>query len=87
MIYIVLIVVTIFDIVWMIIVWKSWTGSNWASPIWNRLRTWHLVVISLTIVNMVLKVIAIFFVFTETKKSNPYKEMKNVPLQQQDQYS
>ena len=64
--------VTIFDIIWLIIVWKSWTGKDWASPIWNRLRFWHLSVIVMTIVNIVLKLLTIGLVFMETRKENPY---------------
>ena len=75
-IYIVMIVVTIFDIVWLIIVWKSWTGTNWASPIWNRLRFWHITVIILTIINIVLKMAACAFVFLEAKKDNPYDKIR-----------
>lgn len=71
-IYIILIIVTIFDIVWLIIFWKSWTGSNWSSPIWNQLRFWHIFVIITTIINMVLKVIAILFVFLESKREGQY---------------
>lgn len=77
-IYIILIIVTIFDIVWLIIFWKSWTGSNWSSPIWNQLRFWHIFVIITTIINMVLKVIAILFVFLESKREGQY-----VPLPEQ----
>ena len=77
-IYIILAIVTIFDIVWLIIFWKSWTGSNWSSPIWNQLRFWHIFVIITTIVNMVLKVIAIIFVFLESRKESQY-----APLQDQ----
>lgn len=77
-IYIILIIVTIFDIVWLIIFWKSWTGSNWSSPIWNQLRFWHIFVIITTIINMVLKVVAILFVFLESRKEGQY-----VPLQDQ----
>ena len=74
-IYVVLSVVTIFDIVWLIIVQNSWTGKNWASPIWNRLRIWHVSVIITTIANMVFKLIAMGFVFLEVKNSNPYKKL------------
>ena len=74
-IYVVLIVVTLFDIAWLIIVWKSWTGKDWASPIWNRLRFWHITVIITTIVNMVLKLIAMALVFLEVRNSNPYKKL------------
>ena len=77
-IYIILAIVTLFDIVWLIIFWRSWTGSNWSSPIWNQLRFWHIFVIVTTIVNMVLKVIAILFVFLESKKEAQY-----APLQDQ----
>ena len=77
-IYIILAIVTVFDIVWLIIFWRSWTGSNWSSPIWNQLRFWHIFVIITTIINMVLKVIAILFVFLESKKETQY-----VPLQEQ----
>ena len=77
-IYIILAIVTIFDIVWLIIFWRSWTGSNWSSPIWNQLRFWHIFVIITTVVNMVLKVIAILFVFLESKKETQY-----VPLPDQ----
>ena len=74
-IYIVLMVVTIFDIVWLIIVWKSWTGTNWASDVWKRLRFWHISVIIGTIINMVLKLVAMLFVFLAVKQSNPYKNL------------
>ncbi len=82
-IYIILAVVTIFDIVWLIIFWHSWTGSNWASPIWNQLRFWHVFVIITTIVNLVLKGVAILFVFLESKKENPYTELKENPMRQE----
>ena len=76
-IYIVMAVVIIFDIVWLIIVWRSWTGTNWASPIWNRLRFWHITVIILTIVNIVLKIAGCAFVFLEAKKDNPYDKIRD----------
>ena len=76
-IYIILAIVTIFDIIWLIIFWKSWTGSNWSSPIWNQLRFWHIFVIITTIVNMVLKGVAILFVFLESKKEGMYVELKD----------
>ena len=76
-IYIILAIVTIFDIIWLIIFWKSWTGTNWSSQIWNQLRFWHVFVIVTTIVNMVLKCIAILFVFLESKKEAPYQELKD----------
>lgn len=71
-----MIVVTIFDIIWLIIVWKSWTGTNWASPIWNRLRFWHITVLILTIINMLLKISSCVFVFLEAKKENPYDKIR-----------
>ena len=76
-IYIILAIVTIFDIIWLIIFWKSWTGSNWSSPIWNQLRFWHIFVIITTIVNMVLKGVAILFVYLESKKEGMYVELKD----------
>ncbi len=76
-IYIVFAVVTIFDIIWLIIVWKSWTGTNWASPIWNNLRWWHIIVLGLTIVNMVLKIIAMVLVFLTVRNENPYKQIED----------
>lgn len=75
-IYIVLTIVTIFDIIWLCIIWKSWTGTNWASPIWNRLRYWHITVIILTIINMILKIGAMVLVFLESRKDNPYKQIQ-----------
>ena len=75
-IYIVMTVVTIFDIVWLIIVWRSWTGTNWASPIWNRLRFWHITVLILTIVNILLKIASCALVFLEAKKDNPYDKIR-----------
>ncbi len=62
-IYIVLSIVILFDVIWLLVVWKSWTGRDWASPIWNRLRFWHILVIVLTIVNIFLKVLSMVFVF------------------------
>ena len=76
-IYIILAIVTIFDIIWLIIFWKSWTGSNWSSPIWNQLRFWHIFVIITTIINMVLKGVAILFVYLESKKEGMYVELKD----------
>lgn len=64
-IYIVMVLVTLFDIFWLIIVWKSWTASNSASPIWNRLRFWHIFIITTTLVNMVLKIVSCVLVFLE----------------------
>lgn len=54
---ILLIIVQIFDIIWLIVVWNSWTGSNWSSAVWNRLRFWHVLVIILSIVNFFVKVV------------------------------
>jgi len=33
-IYIILILVTIFDIIWLILIWKPWTTKNSLSKIW-----------------------------------------------------
>ena len=71
-IYIVMMLVTLFDILWLIIVWKSWTAENSASPIWNRLRFWHIFIISTTILNMLLKVGACALVFLDSKNNHPY---------------
>lgn len=49
-------IVQVFDVIWLIVVWTSWTGSDWASPVWNRLRFWHILVIITSIVNFVVKV-------------------------------
>ena len=76
-IYIILTIVTIFDIIWLIIFWKSWTGDKWSSPIWNQLRFWHIFVLITTVINMVLKCVAILFVFLESKKENQYVELKD----------
>ena len=71
-----MVIVTIFDLIWLFIVWKSWTGKDWASPIWNRLRFWHISVIITTIVNMILKLLACVFVYLEAKKENPYNKLE-----------
>ena len=76
-IYIILGIVTVFDIIWLMIFWNSWTGSNWSSTIWNQLRFWHISVIITTIVNMVLKCVAILFVYLESKKESQYTEIKD----------
>ena len=75
--YIILAIVTIFDIVWLIIFWKSWTGTNFSSPIWNQLRFWHIFVIITSIINMVLKCIAILLVFLESRKESQYVELRD----------
>ena len=75
-IYVILAFVSIFDILWVIIFWSSWTGSNWASPIWNQLRFWHIFVMITSIINIVLKGIAGFFVYQGSKTEMPYKELK-----------
>ena len=75
-IYIIMVIVTIFDLVWLFIVWRSWTGKDWASPIWNRLRFWHITVIITTIVNMILKVLSMVLVYLEAKKENPYNKLE-----------
>lgn len=72
-----MILVTLFDIFWLIIVWKSWTADNSASPIWNRLRFWHIFIITTTIVNMVLKVVSCVLVFLESKNKNPYQSLED----------
>ena len=77
-----MVIVTIFDLVWLFIVWKSWTGKDWASPIWNRLRFWHITVIITTIVNMVLKILSMVFVYLEAKKENPYNKLEEQNLRQ-----
>ena len=76
-------VTILFDIVWMIIVWKSWTGSSWASPIWKNLRSLHITVLAFSILNIVLKIVAIVFVFLNRKKDpHSYRDVdeKNIPL-------
>ena len=49
-------IVQVFDVIWLIVVWSSWTGSDWESPVWSRLRFWHILVIITSIVNFVVKV-------------------------------
>ena len=74
----ILAITIIFDIVWTIIVWKSWTSKNWASPIWNSLRSLHIVVIILTIVNMVVKLLAMGLVYMNRKKEpHSYQDMSD----------
>lgn len=85
-IYIIMILVTIFDVIWLFIVWKSWTGKDWASPIWNRLRFWHITVIICTFVNILLKVLTMVFIFLESKKDNPYNKIKEENQQLGNQY-
>ena len=75
-IYVILAFVTLFDILWLIIFWHSWTGENWASAIWNQLRFWHVFVVITSIVNMVLKVLAGYLVYSETKNELPYQALK-----------
>ena len=81
---VILAVSLVFDVIWMMIIWKSWTGSNWASPVWNNLRSWHVFVIFLSFVNLFLKAAAAYFVWTEgTQGTNPnvYRELRdNVPF-------
>ena len=75
----VLIISEIFDIVWFIIVWDSWTGSNWSSEVWNNEETGHLVVLITSIVNSVVKLIIILFVYLDKRKDeeNQYKRLYN----------
>ena len=75
--YIILAIVTIFDIVWLIVFWRSWTGANYSSPVWNQLRFWHIFVIITSIINMVLKCIAILLVFLESRKESQYVELRD----------
>ena len=75
----------IFDIIWLIIVWSSWTGNSWASPIWTSLRGLHITVIILSIVNMVVKLVGIVFVYmNRSKDPHSYKDMReeNKPLEE-----
>lgn len=54
----------VFDIIWFFVVWNSWTGKDWSSPVWRRLRFLHILVIILSFVNFFLKVrlaVLIFF--------------------------
>ena len=67
-IYIILILVTIFDIVWLILVWKSWTTTDSLSLVWRKLRFLHITVLTLTIVNMVLKIVACVLIFLNVRK-------------------
>ena len=72
----ILLITIVFDIVWMIIVWSSWTKKNWASPIWNSLRGLHITVISFSIINMVLKVVAAVFVYLgRNDKAHSFKKL------------
>jgi hypothetical protein len=58
--------VQIFDVVWILIVWSSWTGS-YASPVWRSLKFWHIFVLITSMVNWVLKFAALAFVFMDSK--------------------
>ena len=72
----------IFDIIWLFIIWKSWTGTNWASPVWNKLRPWHIFVIILSIVNIALKAAAAFLVWrggSANQNNLAYRPMNNYP--------
>jgi hypothetical protein len=51
-----LIIVQVFDIIWFFVVWSSWTGKDWSSPVWKKLRFMHVLVIILSIVNFFVKV-------------------------------
>ena len=68
-IIIILAAATVFDVIWLVLIWKSWTGKEWASPVWNRLRFWHITVIFFTILNMLVKLVAIFFIRQQEQRS------------------
>lgn len=71
-----LIIVQIFDVIWILVIWTSWTG-NYASPVWKSLRFWHIFVIITSMVNWVFKFVALAFVFMESKPNpNAYTPMR-----------
>lgn len=63
-----LIVVQVFDVIWFLVVWASWTG-NYSSAVWQKLRFWHIFVIITSMVNFVLKFAVLAFVFMEGKSA------------------
>lgn len=57
-----------FDIIWFLVIWSSWTG-HYASKVWQSYRFWHIFVIITSLVNFVLKFLALAFVFMESKQT------------------
>jgi hypothetical protein len=53
---ILLILVQVFDVIWFIVIWASWTSSEISSPVWKGLRFWHIFVLITSLINFVIKV-------------------------------
>lgn len=77
-IYLVLFVTSIFDLIWLFVVWSKWTSSENMSIIWSQLRPWHITVLITSLVNIGLKAASIWFVYIENKNEHPYNQLKNV---------
>lgn len=56
---IIMVMTEIYDIAWVFLVWDSWNFEKTSSGIWNMLSDLHDMVIILSIVNIVVKAIAI----------------------------
>jgi hypothetical protein len=74
----VLFVTSIFDILWLMVVWGKWTASDNVSIIWSQLRAWHITVLITSIINIGLKTATVWFIYAENKNEHPYNQLKQV---------
>jgi hypothetical protein len=75
-IYLIVLISNIFDIVWLFLVWSKWTASENISLIWQQLWFWHILVITFSLVNILLKSGAILLIYNESKNEHPYNQLK-----------
>lgn len=55
------IVLTVADIVWIILVFDVWTETT-KNDAWNNLYKLHIFTLALSIINVILKLVVIFFI-------------------------
>jgi hypothetical protein len=72
------VIVQVFDVIWFLIIWSSWTG-HYSSKVWQSLRFWHIFVIITSLVNFVLKFLALAFVFMESKQNRQQGGYQHLP--------
>ena len=70
-------IIAIFDVIWLITIWSTWTSSDFISTVWFQLRPWRVIIMLLSIVNILLKGATVVVIKMETKNELPYQKMKN----------
>lgn len=71
----ILLVVSIFDVIWLISIWSYWTSSDFVSTVWQQLRAWRITIIILSLINLLLKGATVFAIYLESKNELPYQKL------------